>query len=67
MSYGAPEQLPPRQAERASAGTRRHEICIPPGQVRAVLEALDGAGLPPSELAVHFHDTYGQALANTAG
>ncbi|MDQ2723087.1 MAG: hydroxymethylglutaryl-CoA lyase [Actinomycetota bacterium] len=33
-----------------------------PGQVVAVLDAID---VPPDELAVHFHDTYGQALSNT--
>ncbi|ANW20081.1 hydroxymethylglutaryl-CoA lyase [Streptomyces clavuligerus] len=36
-----------------------------PGQVRALLTALGAAGVPLSALAVHFHDTYGQALANT--
>ena len=36
-----------------------------PGHVGVLLAALDRAGLPPAELAVHFHDTYGQALANT--
>ncbi|MFE1576541.1 hydroxymethylglutaryl-CoA lyase [Streptomyces fradiae] len=36
-----------------------------PGHVTALLTALDEAGLPASRLAVHFHDTYGQALANT--
>jgi hydroxymethylglutaryl-CoA lyase len=36
-----------------------------PGHVRTLLEALDRVGLPPTEVAVHFHDTYGQALANT--
>jgi hydroxymethylglutaryl-CoA lyase len=36
-----------------------------PGHVTALLTALDAAGLPPQGLAVHFHDTYGQALANT--
>ncbi|MER8017555.1 hydroxymethylglutaryl-CoA lyase [Streptomyces griseoluteus] len=36
-----------------------------PGQVRALLTLLNGAGLPTAELGVHFHDTYGQALANT--
>jgi hydroxymethylglutaryl-CoA lyase len=36
-----------------------------PGHVEALLDAFeaDGAGL--DRLAVHFHDTYGQALANT--
>ncbi|MET8979051.1 hydroxymethylglutaryl-CoA lyase [Streptomyces sp. NPDC004539] len=36
-----------------------------PGHVKALLTALDDAQLPISALAVHFHDTYGQALANT--
>ncbi|MFH9065640.1 hydroxymethylglutaryl-CoA lyase [Streptomyces coeruleorubidus] len=36
-----------------------------PGHVVALLTALDEAGIPPSALGVHFHDTYGQALTNT--
>jgi hydroxymethylglutaryl-CoA lyase len=36
-----------------------------PGQVRALLELLTGRGLAVDDVAVHFHDTYGQALANT--
>jgi hydroxymethylglutaryl-CoA lyase len=36
-----------------------------PGQVRALLTQLGSAGVPLSRIAVHFHDTYGQALANT--
>ncbi len=36
-----------------------------PGHVGALLTALGEAGLPAGVLAVHFHDTYGQALANT--
>jgi hydroxymethylglutaryl-CoA lyase len=32
--------------------------------VTALLEAFNDAGLPNESLAVHFHDTYGQALAN---
>lgn len=36
-----------------------------PGQVTALIEALGAAGVAPSDLGVHFHDTYGQALANT--
>ncbi|SDS76059.1 hydroxymethylglutaryl-CoA lyase [Nocardioides scoriae] len=34
------------------------------GHVRALLAAFDDAGLGSDVLAVHFHDTYGQALAN---
>ncbi len=36
-----------------------------PGRVVAVLDALTTAGIPVDAIAVHFHDTYGQALANT--
>ncbi|MFC4516152.1 hydroxymethylglutaryl-CoA lyase [Streptomyces ehimensis] len=36
-----------------------------PGHVTAMLTALHEAGVPVDRLAVHFHDTYGQALANT--
>ncbi|SFQ21404.1 hydroxymethylglutaryl-CoA lyase [Amycolatopsis arida] len=35
------------------------------GHVEALLRAFADAGVDPSVLAVHFHDTYGQALANT--
>ncbi|GAB2893850.1 hydroxymethylglutaryl-CoA lyase [Streptomyces mayteni] len=36
-----------------------------PGQVTALLTALNEAGVPTERIAVHFHDTYGQALSNT--
>jgi len=36
-----------------------------PGQVAALLDALATAGIARNRIAVHFHDTYGQALANT--
>jgi len=32
--------------------------------VTGLLEAFNAAGLPNDSLAVHFHDTYGQALSN---
>jgi hydroxymethylglutaryl-CoA lyase len=35
------------------------------GHVAALINAFTDAGTPASALAVHFHDTYGQALANT--
>ncbi|HEY3611706.1 MAG TPA: hydroxymethylglutaryl-CoA lyase [Pseudonocardiaceae bacterium] len=35
------------------------------GQVEALLAGFVAAGTPTDRLAVHFHDTYGQALANT--
>ncbi|MEU9042848.1 MULTISPECIES: hydroxymethylglutaryl-CoA lyase [unclassified Kitasatospora] len=36
-----------------------------PGQVSALLTGFARAGAPADRLAVHFHDTYGQALSNT--
>ncbi|MGW5691983.1 hydroxymethylglutaryl-CoA lyase [Streptomyces asiaticus] len=36
-----------------------------PGHVRELLDTLNEAGVADDRLAVHFHDTYGQALANT--
>ncbi|MEU7009810.1 hydroxymethylglutaryl-CoA lyase [Streptomyces sp. NPDC046332] len=36
-----------------------------PGHVAQLLQSLNEAGVPTSRLAVHFHDTYGQALSNT--
>jgi hydroxymethylglutaryl-CoA lyase len=35
------------------------------GQVVGLLDALARVGIRPGRLAVHFHDTYGQALSNT--
>ena len=34
------------------------------GHVRVVLDAVEAAGVPRDRIALHFHDTYGQALAN---
>ena len=36
-----------------------------PGGVIDLLRAFDSRGIPRAMLAVHFHDTYGQALSNT--
>ncbi|PZG44957.1 hydroxymethylglutaryl-CoA lyase [Spongiactinospora gelatinilytica] len=36
-----------------------------PGHVAALLDAFAARDVGPGRLAVHFHDTYGQALANT--
>ena len=36
-----------------------------PGQVSDLIARLTDAGVPLAGLGVHFHDTYGQALANT--
>lgn len=35
-----------------------------PGHVTAVLDSLVGAGIPIDRIALHTHNTYGQALAN---
>jgi len=35
------------------------------GHVHRLLDALDSRGIGPGRVGVHFHDTYGQALANT--
>jgi len=35
-----------------------------PGHVTALLDAFNAAGLADDVLAMHFHDTYGQALSN---
>jgi hydroxymethylglutaryl-CoA lyase len=34
------------------------------GHVTALLDAFNAAGTPDDRIAMHFHDTYGQALAN---
>jgi hydroxymethylglutaryl-CoA lyase len=34
------------------------------GHVRALLDDVAAAGVGPDRIALHFHDTYGQALAN---
>jgi hydroxymethylglutaryl-CoA lyase len=36
-----------------------------PGHVADLIGGLADAGIPAADVAVHFHDTYGQALANT--
>jgi len=35
------------------------------GHVHRLLDALDSKGIGVGDIGVHFHDTYGQALANT--
>lgn len=35
------------------------------GSTLTLLDAMRAAGVSMTSLAVHFHDTYGQALANT--
>ena len=36
-----------------------------PGEVISLLDSLESVGINRNQLAVHFHDTYGQALSNT--
>jgi hydroxymethylglutaryl-CoA lyase len=35
-----------------------------PGHVAALINRVEGAGVPRNRIALHMHDTYGQALAN---
>jgi hydroxymethylglutaryl-CoA lyase len=35
-----------------------------PKSIQALLDALHAGGIPSSKLAIHCHDTYGQAIAN---
>ena len=77
MCFGDPWEGAVPLAQVADVAVRLHEMgCTEvslgdtigvgtPGQVRALVELLPARGLPVDALAVHFHDTYGQALANT--
>jgi hydroxymethylglutaryl-CoA lyase len=77
MCFGDPWEGPVPLSQVVAVGRRLLELgcdelslgdtvgVATPGQVVALLEALGDAGVGPQRLAVHFHDTYGQALANT--
>jgi hydroxymethylglutaryl-CoA lyase len=77
MCFGDPweEQVPIRQVVEVAAAMMAlgcTELSLgdtigvaTPGQVVALLAALRDAAIPAERIAVHFHDTYGQALANT--
>ncbi|AUH42885.1 hydroxymethylglutaryl-CoA lyase [Streptomyces sp. CMB-StM0423] len=77
MCFGDPweGQVPLPQVvrtARALAGMGCDELSLgdtigvaTPGHVTALLDALAEDGIPVDRLGVHFHDTYGQALANT--
>ena len=77
MCFGDPWEGEVPLAQVADVAVRLHEAgCTEislgdtigvgtPGQVRALIDLLVGRGLPVGDVAVHFHDTYGQALANT--
>jgi hydroxymethylglutaryl-CoA lyase len=65
----APQQVSAVAREMYAMGC--YEICIAdtigtgtPGKTRAVFDAV-ARHIPVEKLAGHFHDTYGQALANT--
>jgi hydroxymethylglutaryl-CoA lyase len=77
MCYGDPWEgdVPVEQVVRVGARLVElgcHELSLgdtigvaTPGHVGALLAAFGTAGVGVGQLAVHFHDTYGQALANT--
>ncbi|MEB3368129.1 hydroxymethylglutaryl-CoA lyase [Saccharopolyspora mangrovi] len=78
MCFGDPWEGPVPVEQVVTAGKRLLEMgCFQlslgdttgvatPGHVEALLRAFAAAGVEVGELAVHFHDTYGQALANTS-
>ncbi|MDI2032167.1 hydroxymethylglutaryl-CoA lyase [Saccharopolyspora sp. TS4A08] len=77
MCFGDPWEGPVPVEQVVAAGKRLLEMgCFQlslgdtigvatPGHVEALLRAFVAAGVGVDKLAVHFHDTYGQALANT--
>ncbi len=77
MCFGDPWEGPVALSQVVGAGRRLLELgcdqlslgdtigVATPGQVIALLDAFRAAGVGVDALAVHFHDTYGQALANT--
>ncbi len=77
MCFGDPWEGDVPVAQVVRAGTRLLELgctelslgdtigVATPGHVSALLDAFGGAGVGTDRLAVHLHDTYGQALANT--
>jgi len=77
MCFGDPWEGRVPHEVVVSAGTRLlglgcDELCLgdtigvaTAGQVTALLGAFADAGVDPATMGVHFHDTYGQALANT--
>ncbi len=77
MCFGDPWEGPVEQDAVVSVGRRLLDMgcsqlslgdtigVATAGQVGALLDAFAAAGTGMSALAVHFHDTYGQALTNT--
>ncbi|UTX54626.1 hydroxymethylglutaryl-CoA lyase [Leucobacter aridicollis] len=78
MAFGDPWEgtVPPREvlglAQRMRAfGVQALSLgdtigVATPGQVTDVLRTLTGEGIPVGDIALHMHDTYGQALANVS-
>jgi hydroxymethylglutaryl-CoA lyase len=76
MCFGDPWEGDVPVAQVVEAGARLLELGVArlslgdtigvgtPAHVTALLDAFNAAGVPDDLLAVHFHDTYGQALAN---
>ncbi|MEU7498847.1 hydroxymethylglutaryl-CoA lyase [Streptomyces griseofuscus] len=77
MCFGDPWEgaVPLRQVARVCTALRNmgcDELSLgdtigvaTPGHVQELLNLLNEEGVPTNEIGVHFHDTYGQALANT--
>ena len=77
MCFGDPWEGPVPPAQVIGFGVRLLELgctevslgdtigVATPAQVTALLDGFEQAGVPVGRLAVHFHDTYGQALSNT--
>ncbi|GAA5064593.1 hydroxymethylglutaryl-CoA lyase [Nocardia callitridis] len=76
MAFGDPWEGPVRLDAVVAVAERLRELgcaslsigdtigVATPGHVHALIDALSTAGVPTSALAMHFHDTYGQALTN---
>ncbi|RLK61019.1 hydroxymethylglutaryl-CoA lyase [Actinokineospora cianjurensis] len=77
MCFGDPWEGPVAADQVAAVGKRLVDMgasqlslgdtigVATPGQVESVIAATAAAGVPVADIAVHFHDTYGQALSNT--
>jgi len=77
MCFGDPWEGPVEAQQVVAVGTRLLEMgaaqlslgdtigVATAGQVTALVGAFGEAGIGPDRLAMHFHDTYGQALTNT--
>jgi hydroxymethylglutaryl-CoA lyase len=77
MCFGDPWEGPVSVDQAAAVARRLYDLgctelslgdtigVATPGQVVALLDAMTGLGVPVDRIGVHFHDTYGQALANT--